>query len=277
MGASVLPISLPQSTGTRVAAVSGENPETQPAENQWMQLNLSQDDITTTVQIVSMYRNQWSMDRLQRMRIWMKNVLMYRNVQVLDWHEQSGTWVDSLAWYQGSDKERQGETTNLERFIHPVTLMLGQTFIGNMSREVPLTVVRPQDARVLADLTTAEAAQDAIGIIERRNGIRQMTRGEFEFLYLYGSYFKYTRGVLDGAWSGYDTQPVLGEMTIDMPARMHCMACGKETPESQLEAGADTNFTCPACGAKMGPESYMEAGPSKRSPSPACKRSRVRW
>jgi hypothetical protein len=263
MGASIIPVTLPGSTGSKVAAISGENPEQRPAENQWIELDLSEEDINQTVSIITMYRNQWSMDRLQRMRIWMKNVLMYRGVQVLDWNEQAGNWVDSLAWYQGSDKVRQGESTGLERFIHPVTLMLGQTFIGNMSREVPMTIVRPQDARVLADLTTAEAAQDAIGIIERRNGIRQMTRGEFEFLYLYGSYFKYTRGVLDGAWSGYDTQPVLGEMTIDVPERMHCPKCGKETPLDQLGAGDDTNFSCPGCSARMGPQDYMEAGPPR--------------
>lgn len=263
MASSMLPVSMPQSTGTAVAAVSPENPEQFTPDEQWMQLDIPEEDIDETVDIVSLYRNQWAMDRLQRMRIWMKNVLMYRNIQVLDWHEGSGTWVDSLAWYQGSNKVQDGESTELERFIHPVTLMLGQTFIGNMSREVPLTVVRPQDARILADMTTAEAAQDAIGIIERRNRIRQMVRGEFEFLYLYGTYFKYTRGVLDGQWSGYDNEPVIGEMTLDQPARMRCMGCGKETPLEQLDDSGGQLPSCPGCGAGMGPESYMEAGPGR--------------
>jgi hypothetical protein len=291
--ASILPMSLPPGSGSRIAQVSPENPQMGPAKAQWMQLNLSEDDIRETVRIVSSYRNQWTTGRLVRMRIWMKNVLMYRNIQVLDWHEESGSWVDSLSWYQGSNKVRDGESTGLEKYIHPVTLMLGQTFIGNMSREVPLTVVRPQDARVLADLTTAAAAQDAIGIIERRNRIRQMVRGEFEFLYLYGSYFKYTRGVLDGRWSGYDTQPIIGEMMIEQPAAWQCMNCGKQTPvaASQQMTGAqpggaiDGNFgadllaggagadsltgsgqppACSNCGKQMGEESYMQAGPPKK-------------
>ena len=262
--ASVLPLSLPPDSANRVAATSSENPQQQTPDEQWMQLELSEEDIDQTVQIVTMYRNQWAMDRLNRMRIWMKNVLMYRGIQVLDWNEGTGTWVDSLAWYQGSNKVREGESTGLERFIHPVTLMLGQTFIGNMSREVPLTVVRPQDARILADLTTAEAAQDAIGIIERRNNVRQMVRGEFEFLYLYGSYFKYTRGVLDGVWSGYDTEPVIGAMEIEQPARMRCMNCSRETPLDKLQtAPQGQNPSCPGCGTPMGAESYVEGGPSK--------------
>ena len=79
-----------------------------------------------------------------------------------------------------------------------------------MSRGVPQTVVRPENANVLADVTTARAASEAISIIERRNQGRQMVRGEFEMLYLYGCYFKYTRGVLDGNWSGFDEEPIYG-------------------------------------------------------------------
>lgn len=265
-GSSIVPMSIPNDAARQVSATSTENPMVQPAEEQWMQLDLSEEDIQATVKIIGMYRNQWAVDRLERMRVWMKNNLMYRGIQVLDWHAESGTWVDSLAWYQGSNKVRDGETTNLERFIHPITLMLGQTFIGNMSREVPLTVVRPQDARILADLTTAEAAQDAIGIIERRNRIRQMVRGEFEFLYLYGTYFKYTRGVLDGRWSGYDSQPVIGEILVPNPARMRCMNCGKATPAEQIEDPEDGQLPkCPQCGSGMGPESFEEGG----APRPA--------
>lgn len=261
-GESILPIPLPAPTAGKVSATSPENPMMESPEQQWMQLDLSQEDIDQTVQIVSLYRNQWGTDRLQRQRVWMKSNLFYRNVQILDWHEGSQSWIDSLAWYRGSDKTRDGETTGLDRFLHPMTLMLGQTFIGNMSREVPLTVVKPQDARVLADLTTAEAGSDAIGIIERRNKIRQMTRGEFEFLYLYGTYFKYTRGVLDGMWSGYDTQPILGEFEMQQPAKMRCMNCGHATPLDQIEdPGQGKLPACPSCTTAMGPESYEPDGP----------------
>jgi hypothetical protein len=250
-----------QNAASQVATVSPENPATAPPDQQWMQLDLSEEDINTTVKIVTTYRNQWATDRLLRLRVWTKNVLMYRGIQVLDWHEGSQSWIDSLAWYRGSDKAREGETTELERYCHPITLMLGTAFVGLMSQEVPLTVVKPQDARVLADLTTAAAAQDAIGIIERRNKIRQMTRGEFEFLYLYGTYFKWTRALLDGEWSGYDTQPVLEQMVVAQPDRYACPGCGRETPAADLAADEGSLPQCPGCGAGLGPESFYEAGP----------------
>ena len=277
LGPSLLPMKLPESAAADVAEVSPQNPATDPVEEQWMQLDLDKDDIDHTVKIIGMYRNQWGTDRLERMRVWMRNVLFYRGIQVLEWNDNNGSWVDALSWYQGSqsDKVRDGESTDLQRFIHPITLLLGQTFVGNMSREVPNTVVKPQDARILADMTTAEAAQTAVGIIEKRNRIRQMTRGEFEMLYLYGTYFKYTRGVLDGKWSGYDMQPEFGEMTVDLPDRMRCMKCGRETPVAALQGsgtrdqgserfgGASSMTPCPGCGTSMGPESFYPAEPGK--------------
>lgn len=257
-----LPMDLPTDAASEVAAISPDNPSTQSPQDQWMQLGLSDDDIKLTVKIVGMYRNQWGTDRLMRSKDWMRNVLFYRGIQVIDWNQDSGSWVDALSWYEGggSNKVRDGESTDLRRFIHPLTLLLGQTFIGNMSREVPKTIVKPQDARILADMTTATAAQDAIGIIERRNHIRQMVRGEFEFLYLYGTYFKWTRGVLDGNDNGWDEQPVIGQMMVNLPDRMRCMSCSKETPVDQMAPSEDgSSMPCPGCNAAMGQDSFYPA------------------
>ncbi len=142
--------------------------------------------------------------------------------------------------------------------------MLGQTFIGVLSRDIPATVVRPEDARVAADMETAEAAQLALKIIERKNRIRQMTRNELELLYLYGTYFKYTRGVVDGAWCGYDSELDIGEIGVEQPDVMRCMQCGADTPVSELEQGTPGMMpACPQCGAPMGEESFYPGGPAR--------------
>lgn len=262
-----LPMDLPANAASELATISPDNPATTPPQDQWMQLGLSEEDIKETVKIVGLYRNQWGTDRLMRSKDWMRNVLFYRGIQVIDWNHDSGSWVDALSWYEGggSNKVRDGESTDLRRFIHPLTLLLGQTFIGNMSREVPKTIVKPQDARILADMTTATAAQDAIGIIERRNHIRQMVRGEFEFLYLYGTYFKWTRGVLDGNENGWDEQPVIGQIMVNQPDRMRCMTCAKETPVDQLSPDADgsSSIACPGCSSKMGADSFYPSEPGQ--------------
>ena len=251
--------------------------------NPWMQIPLDQTDLDHLVHIVSLYRDQWCTDRLVRQRIWIKNVLFYRNIQILDWWQDinggNGGWVDTLAWYRGSDKVRDGEGTELEKFQHPITLMLGETFVGVLSREVPATVVRPVDPRQPADVMTALAAQTAIGIIERRNKVRQMVRDEFEMFYLYGTYFKYTRGTFESQW-GWDDEMVLGEMQVAQAPSMRCLHCGASTPwdnmgigqnpsqpkDQNQDQGQQPDFgggempNCPQCQTPMGPESWYEGG-----------------
>lgn len=255
--------------GSEVAQTTAGNPAPLAPRDEWMQLDISKDDIDHTVRIVTMYRDQWCTDRLVRQRIWIKNVLFYRGVQVLDWYQDmnggAGGWVDSLAWYQGSNKTKDGESTELEKYIHPLTLMLGQTFIGVLSRDIPTTVVKPADARVLADMTTAEAAQEALKIIGRKNRERQMVRNELEVLYLFGVYFKQTRGVLDGAWCGYDTEIDIDEITVEQPDVMRCTQCGADTPASDVQPSDDgASMTCPQCGAGMGTGNFFEGGPAQK-------------
>ena len=105
-GASLLPMKVPsvdpgRSQASDVAAVSPENPAQESAQDQWMQLDLSKEDIDQSVKIVSMYRNQWGTDRLLRSKDWMRSVLFYRGIQVIDWNPDSSSWVDALSWYEG--------------------------------------------------------------------------------------------------------------------------------------------------------------------------------
>lgn len=250
--------------GSQAADIGVDNPA-----NPRMQLPVSKEDADHLVKIVSLYRDQWCTDRLVRQRIWIKNVLFYRNIQILDWWQDinggNGGWVDTLSWYRGSDKTRDGESTELEKFQHPITLMLGQTFVGVLSREVPATVIRPVDPRQSADVMTAMAAQTAIGIIERRNQTRMMVRDENELLYLYGVYFKYTRGTFEDRW-GWDYETVLGDMQVSQGPTMRCMGCGASTPADNMAVGQNGAFggedmpSCPRCGTPMGPESWYEGG-----------------
>lgn len=252
---NLAPMSVPFDGASKISAISPENPQTQTPQEQYFSTgNVTKDDQNRLVQTVSDYRNQWATDRLERFRIWMKNVLMYKGTQVLEWDYNNNVWFDALSWYR-QNRQEDGEVVSLERWINNITLMLGTAWVGNMARGVPQTVVRPEDANVLADVTTARAASEAVSIIERRNLIRQMVRGEFEHLYLFGCYFKYTRGVLDGNWSGYDEEPVFGMQATTVPARKQCYSCGAATPISDLDADQDVH-ECPSCGAGMGPETY---------------------
>lgn len=274
---NLTPMSLPPGAADAIAAIGPDNPQMlTPEKMAHSRDGVSEEDIAELVRIATEYRNQWAADRQERFRIWMKNVLMYKGTQVLQWDSNQGMWFDALSWYR-QNRQEDGEEVNLERWINNITLMLGTAWVGNMSRGVPRTVVRPENANVLADVTTARAASEAISIIERRNQIRQMVRGEFEDLYLYGCYFKYTRGVLDGAWSGWDEEPVFAAKIVAVEAGKQCYGCGRRTSlndlarpsngnglgiedqdedqdNDSLAAGVDR---CPGCGMGMGPETYQ--------------------
>jgi hypothetical protein len=184
----------------------------------------------------------------------MRNELMFRGSQLLGWDPGNQTYFDAYAWYRQNSSEQDGEDTYLEKYGNNITQMLEGGFVGTMSRGVPPTVVKPENAEILADVTTAKAASEAISIIERMNKIRQLVRIENNLLYLYGAYFKYTRAVLDGDWAGWDYEPQYGEITVQKPARFHCFRCGKDTPQEQAQqSGAGS---CPKCGAPMGPEAF---------------------
>jgi hypothetical protein len=260
-----------------------DNPQLVDSQQEIQSLGISEEDQNRLVETITAYRTQWAQDRLLRIPIWMKNILMYRGKQVLGWDPAQQTYFDALAWYRQSGNQQDGDDTYLEKYINNITQMLGTAFVGTMSRGVPPTVVRPENAEILADVTTAKAAQEAISIIERMNKIRQMVRIENTFLYLQGVYFKYTRTVIDGNWAGYDEEEEFGEIAIEKPDRLHCSQCGKDTPlnDTQSPDNDGTERQCDGCQAPLGaadfypgeqPSMEMSVTGKKKIP-----RAMVRW
>ncbi len=222
-----------------------ENPNLLTADQQEQQFQFPegyQEKILATIQA---YRDDWAPNRLLRIPDWMRNVLMFRGSQLLGWDAGQNTYFDALAWYRQSGRqEDDGDDTYLDRYSNNITQMLGEAFVGTMSRAVPPTLVRPENAEILADVTTAKAAQEAISIIERMNDIHSMVLDQNHNLYLYGVYFKYTRATMDSAW-GYDDEDVFGQITVSKPDRYHCYGCGKDTPVEAF--GPNEAKSCPFC------------------------------
>lgn len=227
-----------------------DNPQTQPIETQQQVLQISDEYKKLMVDTITQYRTQWAPERLMRIPMWMKNALMYRGQQVLGWDPGEGTYFDALAWWKKEGKQ-DGADTYLEKYINNITQMLGDSFIGTMSRGIPPTIIQPENAEILADVTTAKAAQEAISIIERMNQLHKMVRVENSLLYLYGVYFKYTRAVLDGEWAGWDNKDNFGTIQSVKPDRWHCFACGTDMPADQGKPSQ-----CVNCGRAIGPEAF---------------------
>lgn len=242
-------------------------------------LDITDEDKAKLVSIITTYRTGWAPDRLLRMAAWMRNDLMYRGHQLLGWDQSQGVWYDALALYMGSGQAQEGDDTYLQSFQNNITKMLGTAFVGTMSRSVPPTVIRPENAEIEADVTTAKAAQEAIEIIERMNDIRGLVRAQNTMLYLFGAYFKHTRTIIDGSWAGYDEVPDIQTVTPQLPDRYHC-SCGKDVPigqntgtddggmggqevpdqaPSQSQPADAMGKSCPGCGKQLGPADFYPA------------------
>ena len=240
-------------------AHTADNPQMQTAQQQEQELQFPTGYKDKLIETITTYRTGWAPDRLLRIPEWMRNILMFRGRQALAWDQGSNSYIDLVAWYRQNAKEQEGESEYLEQYGNNITQMLETGFVGTMSRGVPPTLVRPENAEILADVTTAKAGQEAISIIERMNNIREMVQVENNILYLGGVYFKYTRAVLDGDWAGWDFEDVFGTIDVQKPDRYHCYGCGTETPADQMQQRA-----CPQCSKPLGPETFFPAESSQQ-------------
>jgi hypothetical protein len=252
-----------QSGGTteNVAVTSAQNPsQASPEQNYFSTGSVNEEDQKTLVSIISEYRNSWAQDRLERIRQWMENLFYWRGIQVIRWDTATNCWYDALAWSRSQNQD-SGEDTDLERWINPLTLMFCNVFTGTMSRTMPKPIVRPRNANPdLADTVTAKASVEALRIIGRQNESRKLIRSVYEMLYLFGSYFRYTRPVIDGDMFGYDEMPEFSDLQISVGPHYTCPNCGTESP-----ATSPDGMTCPSCGSFMGQESYYASGEGDRT------------
>src|SRR5579859_618034 len=251
------------SGGTRqnVAEVSSQNPSQFSTDDSHFTLSeVAEADQKQLVEIITEYRNSWGQDRIERIRQWMENVFYDKGVQVIRWDTASNCWYDALAWARSQNQD-DGEDTDLERWINPLTMMFRNVFSSAMSEVVPKSVVKPQNADPdLKDTVTAKASVEALRIIASINKLAELIRLIYDLLFLYGTYFRYTRGVIDGVIFGYDEEPIFADLQIEMGPHYQCPKCGAEVPATSPEG-----MECPSCGAFMGQESYFGAGEKNRT------------
>lgn len=274
MATAAIPIGQAATPIAQTAVPGPENPSASTPRvpgtrqtNYFTDSNVSEQDKTTLVDIIGQLRSNWMQDRMERIRVWMLSVMMEKGIQWVGWDQTSNSWFDALAEVRNNDLTDDGESVELERWMNNITLMFKQVFVGNLTRAIPHSVVRPANAEKPRDVMTAKAAQDLLEILDRKNQVRRLMRQIFETLYTFGVYFRYTRPVLDGVQNGYDTENIFEDLTIETVPRMKCMKCGKETPVSQLPpqvAGSNQMAKCPGCGTPMGQESYYGAGEGSR-------------
>lgn len=228
-----------------------------PNARDFSSIGVNEEDRLKLLEIIRLYRNSWSANRIELFRIWSRNALFRKGIQILGWDPGNNNWFDALAKYR---EEHPDENTNLEPFISNLTLACGFIYTTTLTGGAPQTVVTPADWRQPADVCAAKKAEAAIRITEKRNKIARLWQKQFESQFDFGCYFAHVRAVTSGDLAGWDKVATYADFEVRPAARFKCPQCGTETPAAQLPVISGQLSACPVCGAALGPESYYGDG-----------------
>lgn len=136
--------------------------------------------------------------------------------------------------------------------------MLGLAFIAALSPDVPKCRFQPVDPEDEEDILVAQKASTIQADNERRNGIKALQKLELLYLWCTGSYFAYTRNIVDKNRAGITRQPVIEMVnTAILPNRYVCKNCSGTLPEDEASPFSLTQV-CPDCKQPFDGEDYYE-------------------
>lgn len=161
---------------------------------------------------------------------------------------------DTLNEIAASIGVRSDQPDDLYQHNDNVYQMLGLTLIAALSVTSPKTRYQPNDPENEEDITIAQQASVIAAFNERRNNNEALQRKELLFLWCSGSYFAYTRDIVDSNRAGVVKQPQMAlQPTEVFPARYECSNCGASTPDSN-----EPDPSCQGCNAPLGGADWHE-------------------
>ena len=145
----------------------------------------------------------------------------------------------------------QGDDPQLYAHNDNIYQAFAMIFIAALMVDLGKVRYQPADAQDDQDLTIARKGSTIQAYIERSNKIMSLQQVQLLYLWLTGSYFCYTRYVIDEKRSGTSPQPQYGmKPTKIKPDGYICPQCGKETEETAAMA-FQGHPQCPNCGANL--------------------------
>ena len=165
---------------------------------------------------------------------------------------------DTLTTILGASGGTNGNDASLYQYNDNVYQMLGLAFIAALSPDVPKCRFQPVDAEDEEDILIAQKASTIQADNERRNGIKALQKLELLYLWCTGSYFRYTRNIVDKNRAGVTRTPII-EMQDQMviPNRYVCSNCSGILPEDESSPFSLTQ-RCPDCKQPLSQEDFYE-------------------
>lgn len=152
--------------------------------------------------------------------------------------------LESSAIEQVLGGTKNASDPELYQYNDNIYQMLALSFIAALSPDVPKVRWMPDDPQNEGDLAFAKKASTMMAYVERKNDMPSLQVLELLYLWCTGTYFSYTRNILDAVRGGITRTPIYEMQSREMlPNRYLCSGCGSPNPESQMNP-----FSRPTCG-----------------------------
>lgn len=226
---------------------TSDNPQVKTGEEAAAAVDLTPEQQQALMDVRKLYKESWVAKRNIYLRRVLRALEVLKNNPYVLYSETTADY-DSLAMIlQGTASK---EDIDLYQYQDNIYQMLALAFIAALSNDRAKTRFQPVDAQNEEDIQIAKKASTIHAFNERQNGIESLEQLELLYLWCTGSYFTYTRHVIDRDRAGVTKQPIITMQDKPvLPARYICENCGSVTPETQVQAY--TKPRCPDCGAPL--------------------------
>lgn len=206
-------------------------------------------------QVRQIFKEQYAPKRRLYVRRALRAFEVLKNNPYILFNDNSADFDTLSAIMTGATTQND---VNMYAYNDNVYQMLGLAFIAALSPDVPKCRFQPVDAEDEEDILVAQKASTIQADNERRNGIKALQKLELLYLWCTGSYFGYTRNIVDKNRAGVTRQPVTEMVnTMVVPNRYVCQNCSGVLPEDQTSPFA-VRQTCPDCKQPFSEEDYYE-------------------
>lgn len=245
--------------GSKVEATI-DNPELGFPEQKAREVGISPDMQKDLQMVRSMYKEQFSPKRRIFIRRSIRAFEFFKNNPYILFNEDTLDF-DTLSTVLGGGPNNQNNQLQAYQYNDNVYQMLGLAFIAALSPDVPKTRFQPTDPEDEEDIMVASKASIIQADNERKNSINALQKLELLFMWCTGSYFAYTRNIVDKDRAGVTREPVIEmQNKVVVPDRYICPHCGDVTMADEASANPfSVTQRCKSCGQTLSQQDFYES------------------
>jgi hypothetical protein len=228
-------------------------PQQQTGDEQAQAVQLTDDLKAALIEIRRTFKSRWQPKRMRFVQEAQRAFNAFRGDTTAILNDRSGA-LDSISQIM-EGLLRPGDDPALYDHNENIYQMFCLSFIAALMVDLGKTRYQPADAQDEEDLEIARKASTIQGYIERLNDSAALQQIELLFLWLTGSYWCYTRYMIDEK-AGFTQLPQIEMRKVKpFPDSFICPNCGAVLPDKSISAFSPM---CPKCGQDLQDKDWFE-------------------